>query len=71
MRRLTTVLPALLLLCIGTNITINAQEVMKPVPQNISAFPVGDKNPEQNAKYFIGQSYLAPLTKLKESITHE
>ena len=66
MRRLTTILPALLLLCIGTNITINAQEVMKPVPQNISAFPVGDKNPEQNAKYFIGQSYLAPLTKLKE-----
>ncbi len=38
----------------------------KEVPQNISAFPVGDKNPEQNAKYFIGQSYLAPLTQNKE-----
>ncbi len=35
---------------------------MKKIPQHISAFPVGDKNPEENAKYFIGQSYLAQLT---------
>ena len=30
------------------------------VPSNLSAFPVGEKNPY--GQYFIGQSYLAPLS---------
>lgn len=30
-------------------------------PQKLSAFPVGDENPEINARYFTGQSYLASL----------
>lgn len=36
---------------------------MKKEIPTISAFPVGDKLPEQFSKFFIGQAYLAPLTK--------
>ena len=39
-----------------------SQESVKPV----SAFPVGDKLPEMYSQYFIGQAYLAPLTKEKD-----
>lgn len=49
----------------GVSNSLKAQH-MKKIPEKISPFPVGEKNPEQNAKYFIGQSYLAPLTKNKE-----
>lgn len=48
----------------GLNIRLNAQSKnMKEetIPQNISAFPVGAENPEINAQYFTGRSYLAPL----------
>lgn len=49
-----------------TSNLLNAQNMKnETIPQKISAFPVGDKNPEQNARYFIGQSYLAPLTQEK------
>ena len=39
---------------------------MKEEIPEISNFPVGDKLPEMYAKYFIGQAYLAPLTKNKD-----
>lgn len=32
-------------------------------PKKISAFPVGDKLPETFSKYFVGQAYLARLTR--------
>lgn len=35
------------------------------VPQDLSDFPVGGPNPPANAQFFIGQSYLAPLTQNK------
>lgn len=41
---------------------LNAQDMKKEkIPQNLSAFPVGNAN-VQYAKFFIGQSYLARLT---------
>lgn len=33
---------------------------------NISIFPLGEKLPEKFSQYFIGQAYLAPLTKSSE-----
>ncbi len=39
---------------------------MKEEIPGISNFPVGDKLPEMYSKYFIGQAYLAPLTKNKD-----
>ncbi|MCI1370983.1 MAG: carboxymuconolactone decarboxylase family protein [Prevotella sp.] len=33
---------------------------------NISMFPIGEKLPEKFSQYFIGQAYLAPLTKSSE-----
>lgn len=44
---------------------LNAQD-MKTGKENLSAFPIGEKNPPANARYFIGQSYLAPLTHNQE-----
>ncbi len=41
---------------------LNAQDMKESLIPQLSAFPTGDKNPEENARYFIGQSYLAPLT---------
>ena len=32
-------------------------------PKKISVFPVGDKLPETFSKYFVGQAYLARLTR--------
>ena len=50
-----------LIILLSINNQINAQDMKeKQIPQ-LSAFPVGDKNPAENAQYFIGQSYLAPL----------
>lgn len=39
---------------------------MKEEIPKISNFPVGDKLPEMYSNYFIGQAYLAPLTKNKD-----
>lgn len=44
---------------------LNAQYMKNELPLQISAFPVGEKLPEMYSKYFIGQAYLAPLTKDK------
>ncbi len=44
---------------------LNAQNMKEEIPK-ISNFPVGDKLPEMYSKYFIGQAYLAPLTKNKD-----
>ena len=44
---------------------LNAQNMKKESPKQISAFPVGDKLPEMFSRYFIGQAYLAPLTQNK------
>lgn len=54
---------AIIMLSLCNNHPLNAQNMNKEnsIPQ-LSAFPVGDKNPQENAQYFIGQSYLAPLT---------
>ena len=53
-----------ILLC-GINYTLNAQNQKnmkdKEVPQNLSAFPTGEENVGY-AQYFIGRSWLAPLT---------
>lgn len=43
--------------------TLNAQNMKKELPKQISAFPVGDKLPEMFSRYFPGQAYLASLTK--------
>lgn len=52
---------ALLLVTGGCVQTLHAQHMEKP--QKVSPFPVGDKLPEQFSKYFIGQAWLAPLTR--------
>lgn len=54
---------ALIMLSLCNSNPLNAQNMNKEnsIPQ-LSAFPVGDKNPQENSQYFIGQSYLAPLT---------
>lgn len=49
------------LLAAGTCNRINARNMEKP--KKISAFPVGDKLPETFSKYFVGQAYLAQLTR--------
>lgn len=49
---------------IGGGQLLHAQD-MNTEKENISPFPVGEKNPPVNAQYFIGQSYLAPLTQNK------
>lgn len=46
--------------------TVNAQNMEKETPKQISAFPTGDKLPEMFSQYFIGQAYLAPLTQNKD-----
>ncbi len=51
-------LSALLLTAAGC--TQNTQQEMKPFEQ---IFPRGEKLPEQFSQYFIGQAYLAPLTR--------
>lgn len=50
----------------GSILNLNAQDMKEAnVPQNLSAFPIGEPN-SQYARFFIGQSYLAPLTRLSE-----
>lgn len=46
--------------------TVNAQNMEKETPKQVSAFPTGDKLPEMFSQYFIGQAYLAPLTQNKD-----
>ena len=50
------------LLAAGTCNRINARNMEKP--KKISVFPVGDKLPETFSKYFVGQAYLARLTRI-------
>lgn len=47
-----------------------SMENKKMIP-TLSAFPVGDENPEENSLYFIGQSYLAPLATGIFNVTFE
>lgn len=49
------------LLAAGTCNRINARNMEKP--KKISVFPIGDKLPETFSKYFVGQAYLARLTR--------
>lgn len=66
MKTKKSVMAAMILMLLQTGNPFNAQN-MKEVkaPQNLSAFPVGEAN-VQYAQFFIGQSYLAPLTKNKD-----
>ena len=60
MKKLIFIIAAALLAA-GTCNRINARNMEKP--KKISAFPVGDKLPETFSKYFVGQAYLARLTR--------
>ena len=64
MKNLVTIMVAVILL-FSQNNQLNAQNMKEEIPE-ISNFPVGDKLPEMYSKYFIGQAYLAPLTKNKD-----
>lgn len=57
----TTGIFAALLVATGLFNNLNAQDMKKQDIPQLSAFPVGDENPEENARYFTGQSYLAPM----------
>lgn len=49
-------------LLVGGNMqSLNAQNMEES--KKVSPFPVGEKLPDQFAQYFIGQAYLAPLTR--------
>ena len=65
MKNLVTILMVALILYFSQNNQLNAQNMKEEIP-NISNFPVGDKLPEMYSRYFIGQAYLAPLTKNKD-----
>lgn len=65
MKKLITAFLAITVLLQGYCQQLNAQNMEKNVPKQISAFPVGDKLPEMFSQYFIGQAYLAPLTQNK------
>lgn len=60
----TIALPAVAIIILSLCIShpLNAQNMKKEDIPQLSAFLVGDQNPQENAQYFIGQSYLAPLT---------
>ena len=60
MKQLLLIIAAALLAA-GTCNRINARNMEKP--KKISAFPFGDKLPETFSKYFVGQAYLARLTR--------
>ncbi len=63
-KRIIMAMAALLLFHTGNQ--LNAQSMKEEqVPQNLSAFPVGEANTAY-AKYFTGRSFLAPLTKDKD-----
>ncbi|WP_321426270.1 carboxymuconolactone decarboxylase family protein [uncultured Bacteroides sp.] len=65
MKNLVTILMVAVILFFNQNNQLNAQNMKEEIPK-ISNFPVGDKLPEMFSKYFIGQAYLAPLTKNKD-----
>jgi 4-carboxymuconolactone decarboxylase len=65
MKNVETILMIVVILFFSQNNQLNAQNMKKEIPE-ISNFPVGDKLPEMYSKYFIGQAYLAPLTKNKD-----
>lgn len=62
MRRTWMILWVVLFLTIGGPGTVLYARNMEK-PWKVSPFPVGDKLPEQFSKYFIGQAWLAPLTR--------
>lgn len=59
---LTLTFSALLLAGIPNPTNAQNRSDMKKETQFRQMFPQGDENPPVNAQYFIGQSYLAPLT---------
>ena len=65
MKNLVTILMVAVILFFNQNNQLNAQNMKEEIPK-ISNFPVGNKLPEMYSKYFIGQAYLAPLTKNKD-----
>ena len=65
MKNTITILTIAVILFISQNNKLNAQDMKEQIPK-ISNFPVGDKLPEIYSNYFIGQAYLAPLTKNKD-----
>ena len=62
MKNAVIILMIAVILFFSQNNQINAQDMKEQIPK-ISNFPVGDKLPEIYSNYFIGQAYLAPLTK--------
>ena len=61
-----TTLAGLLLLASGAAATARPatnDTTMKDTTEFHQIFPQGEANPPANAQYFIGQSYLAPLTR--------
>lgn len=61
-----TTLAGLLLLASGAAATARPATndiTMKDTTELHQIFPQGEANPPANAQYFIGQSYLAPLTR--------
>lgn len=65
-KKLFFILAAIIGLLQSSAQTVNAQNMEKETPKQISAFPTGDKLPEMFSQYFIGQAYLAPLTQNKD-----
>jgi len=65
MKHKVTFLMVAVILFFNLDNQLNAQKMNEEIPK-ISNFPVGDKLPEMYSKYFIGQAYLAPLTKNKD-----
>ena len=65
MKNLVTILMVAVILLFSQYNQLNAQNMKEEIPK-ISNFPVGNKLPEMYSKYFIGQAYLAPLTKNKD-----
>ncbi|WP_321437768.1 carboxymuconolactone decarboxylase family protein [uncultured Bacteroides sp.] len=65
MKNLVTILMVAVISFFNQNNQLNAQNMKEEIPK-ISNFPVGDKLPEMYSKYFIGQAYLASLTKNKD-----
>lgn len=59
-RTLLAAVAAVALLSGGIPQSLNAQNMEEA--KKVSPFPVGEKLPEQFAKYFTGQAWLAPLT---------
>lgn len=65
-KKLFFILAAIIGLLQSSAQTVNAQNMEKETPKQVSAFPTGDKLPEMFSQYFIGQAYLAPLTQNKD-----